>query len=169
MCMFSVKSCSPLSRVGSPIGWLRGSCWIVRLCNGSHLATERPLIHSTEWNSQILQSVSNAMYLGVTLTHDLSWSQHVATIVSKAHQRLGLIWHNLRGSPYKCQETAFIALTRSQLEYCSSIWDPILNKDSDSIEKVQSTMNFQWKKRFREMALWACAVARVPGKLCQFA
>ena len=31
------------------------------------------------------------------------------------------------------------------------------------------TMNFQWKKRFREMALWACAVARVPGKLCQFA
>ena len=32
-----------------------------------------------------------------------------------------------------------------------------------------STMNFQWKKRFREMALWACAVARVPGKLCQFA
>ena len=31
------------------------------------------------------------------------------------------------------------------------------------------TMNFQWKKGFREMALWACAVARVPGKLCQFA
>ena len=72
-----------------------------------------------------------------TLTHDLSWSQHVATIVSKAHQRLGFIRRNLRGSPYKCRETAFIALTRSQLEYCSSIWDPILNKDSDSIEKVQ--------------------------------
>ena len=32
-----------------------------------------------------------------------------------------------------------------------------------------STMNFQWKKRFREMVLWACAVARVPGKLCPFA
>ena len=81
--------------------------------------------------------MSNAVYLGVTLTHDLSWSQHVATIVSKAHQRLGFIRRNLRGSPYKCRETAFIALTRSQLEYCSSIWDPILNKDSDSIEKVQ--------------------------------
>ena len=77
------------------------------------------------------------MYLVVTLTHDLSWSQHVATIISKAHQRLGFIRHNLRGSPYKCRETAFIALTRSQLEYCFSIWDPILNKDSDSIEKVQ--------------------------------
>ena len=71
-------------------------------------------------NNQILQPVSHAMYLGVTLIHDLSWSQHVATIVSKAHQRLGFIRRNLRGSPYKCRETAFIALTRSQLEYCSS-------------------------------------------------
>ena len=38
-----------------------------------------------------------------------------------------------------------------------------------SIFFIWYTMNFQWKKRFREMALWACAVARVPGKLCQFA
>ena len=84
------------------------------------------------------------MYLGVTLTQDLSWSQHVATIVSKAHQQFCFIRHNLHGSPYKCQETTFIALTRSQLEYCSSIWDPIFNKDSDSIEKVQ-----------RKAACWA--------------
>ena len=40
------------------------------------------------------------MYLGVTLTLDLSWSQHVATIVNKAHQRLGFIRRNLRGSPF---------------------------------------------------------------------
>ena len=32
----------------------------------------------------------------------------------------------IRGSPYKRRETAYITLTRSQLEYCSSIWDPIL-------------------------------------------
>ena len=77
------------------------------------------------------------MYLGVTLTHDLSWSQHIITIVGNAHQRLGFIRRSLRGGRYKCQETAFITLTRSQLEYCYSIWDPILNKDFDSIAKVQ--------------------------------
>ena len=37
------------------------------------------------------------------------------------------------------------------------------------VENWPRAMNFQWKKRFREMALWACAVARVPGKLGQFA
>ena len=36
-----------LSRVGSPIARLRGSCWIARPSNGSHLATGRPLIRST--------------------------------------------------------------------------------------------------------------------------
>ena len=54
------------------------------------------------------------------------------------------------------------------------VWHRIKNKHGDlvfdpyEIQKCH-TMNFQWKKRFREMALWACAVARVPGKLCQFA
>ena len=38
---------------------------------------------------------------------------------------------------YKCRETAYITLTRSQLEYCSSIWDPIIIHDTDAIEKLQ--------------------------------
>ena len=88
-------------------------------------------------NNQISQSVSSAMYLGVTLTHYSSWSLHVATIASKAHQKLGFARRNLRGSPYKCRETAYTTLTRPQLEYCSSIWDPILIYDSDSIDKLQ--------------------------------
>ena len=119
---------------------LWGDCWGMRFnaskCNIIHMGNVKSQFFY-QLNNHILQSVPNAVYLGVTLTHDLSWSQHVATTVSKAHQRLGFIRRNLRGSPYKCRETAFIALTRSQLEYCSSIWDPILNKDSDSIEKVQ--------------------------------
>ena len=88
-------------------------------------------------NNQILQSVSNAMYLVVTLTHDFSWSKHIAIIMSKAHQWLGFIQHNLCGSPYKCHETNFMTLTRSQLEYCSSIWDHFLICDAVSIEKLQ--------------------------------
>ena len=41
--MFSILSCSHLSRVGWPIG----PCWIAQPRNGSHLVTRRPLIHST--------------------------------------------------------------------------------------------------------------------------
>ena len=94
-------------------------------------------------NNQIIQSESSAMYLDVTLTHDLSWSQHIATMVSKAHQPLGFIQRNLRGSSYECRETAYIILTRAQLEYFTSIWDPILTHDSDPIEKLQRKTT-QW-------------------------
>ena len=33
-------------------------------------------------------------------------------------------------------ETAYCTITRSRLEYCSSIWDPRLQKDKDTLEKV---------------------------------
>ena len=88
-------------------------------------------------NEQVLQSVSSAKYLGITITSDLGWSQHVASTASKAHQRLGFLKRNLRGAPYKCRETAYITLIRSQMEYCSSVWDPKFKKDSDSLERIQ--------------------------------
>ena len=45
----------------------------------------------------------------------------------------------------------------------------LLVRRQRAFARNRTTMNFQWKKRFGEMALWACAVAQVPGKLCQFA
>ena len=88
-------------------------------------------------NGVFLDVVSQAKYLGITLSDDLSWSPHIASLATKAHQRLGFIKRNLRGSPYKCRETAYISLVRSQLDYCGSIWDPHLKRDSDTIEKIQ--------------------------------
>ena len=46
--MFSVSSCSIISRVGSPIRRLRPSCWIARPINGSYLVTGRPVICRTD-------------------------------------------------------------------------------------------------------------------------
>ena len=68
------------------------------------------------------------------------------------------------------------AHSQLKLQPCKCVWiQQIINHQSEMLLKLTKihspyhTMNFQWKKRFREMALWACAVARVPGKLCQFA
>ena len=81
--------------------------------------------------------MSHAKYLGVTLNEDLSWSPHISAVVVKAHQRLGFIRRNLRGSPFKSRETPYISLVRSHLDYCASIWDPHLKQDSNDLEKVQ--------------------------------
>ena len=65
------------------------------------------------------------------------WSTHIDKVVAKAHQKLGFIRRNLRGSPQECKKLAFLALVRSGLEYASIIWDLYLQKDYDSIEWVQ--------------------------------
>ena len=85
----------------------------------------------------ILDSVSREKYLGVLLSQEMSWSPHIGNIVAKAHQKLGFIRRNLRGSPQDCKRLAYIALVRSGLEYASIIWDPTLQKDTEALERVQ--------------------------------
>ena len=86
---------------------------------------------------EILHSVLQEKYLGVTLSHDLSWRTHINKISQKASQKLGFIRRNLRGCPRVLKRLAYIAFVPSGLEYASSIWDPHLTKDRDTLERIQ--------------------------------
>ena len=87
--------------------------------------------------NDVLGIVQSAKYLGVTISDDLSWTPHISSIVTKAHQRLGFIRRNLRGSPYAYRAIAYKSLVRSQLEYCCTIWDTDIKSEINSIERVQ--------------------------------
>ena len=85
----------------------------------------------------VLKSVDHEKYLGVTISSNLNWRAHINKLVTKANQKLGFIRRNLKGSPQELKRLAHIALVRSGLEYASPVWDPHLQKDSDSLEKTQ--------------------------------
>ena len=87
--------------------------------------------------NDFLSTVQFAKYLGVTISDDLSWTPHISSIVSKAHQRLGFLRRNLRGSLYAYRAIAYKSLVRSQLEYCCTIWDTDKKSDIDKVERVQ--------------------------------
>ena len=70
-------------------------------------------------------------------TRNMSWSNHTHSIATKARQKLGFLRRNPKGSPLDCKKLAYVALVRSTLEYASIIWDPYLQKDVDSLERVQ--------------------------------
>ena len=97
-------------------------------------------IHSERFyhmKGQILQEVTHAKYLGVTLYRDQSWRQHIEAVVNKASQKLGFIRRNLRGTPTRSKITAYFTLVRAGLEYAAPVWDPYPRKDIDSIERIQ--------------------------------
>ena len=43
----------------------------------------------------------DAKYLGVSLSNDLEWSKHIATMTNKANSKLSFLRRNLKGCPEK--------------------------------------------------------------------
>jgi hypothetical protein len=90
----------------------------------------------------VLSSVSEAKDLRITLsdnygTRSSQRRAHILEMVSKANQCLGFLHRNLRGSPYKLREMAYLSLVQSSQEYCCSIWDPTVKQEEDMVEIVQ--------------------------------
>jgi hypothetical protein len=86
---------------------------------------------------QVLECVTEAKYLGVSVSNDLSWSPHVNSVFKRANSTLGFLRRNLRRCPSSLKETAYVTLVRSVLEYAAPIWDPNLAKDTQKLESIQ--------------------------------
>ena len=76
--------------------------------------------------------------LGVIMSHNLSWSEHLKYISSRAYKFLGLIRRSFSGGHLPgSKKILYISLIRSQLTYCSQIWRPHLLKDITALERIQ--------------------------------
>jgi hypothetical protein len=76
--------------------------------------------------------------LGITISTNLRWTTHINQIITKAHQRLGLIIRTLGyDAPKQAKQNAYVAMVRSVLEYGSSIWSPVDKDTLRKIEKIQ--------------------------------
>jgi len=66
-------------------------------CKVMHITrrTRHKICHLYVLNDTPLNSVTKIKYLGVTITNDLRWNNHVAEITKKANQILGLLRRNL--------------------------------------------------------------------------
>ena len=76
-------------------------------------------------------------YLGVLLSHDLSWGEHVQSICNKARKILGLLYRRFyNNAPGSALLQLYISLVRPHLDYASAIWSPYLSKDKTELENV---------------------------------
>ena len=73
---------------------------------------------------QNLDTAQHVKYLGVTLSNNLSWKQHIHNITEKASKTLGFLKRNLRVNSTSPKETACKVLVRPQVEYAAAAWDP---------------------------------------------
>jgi hypothetical protein len=88
-------------------------------------------------DSELLKVVSNNPYLGIIISDDLKWHDHVTHVAKKANTTLGFIRRNLRHCPRHCRRTAYIALVRSIMDYGAVVWDPYHQSDINKLERIQ--------------------------------
>ena len=101
------------------------------------MSTKKKVSYFYELNNTILQEVDTNPYLGLNISNDLKWSQHIDSVCKKASSMLGFAKRNLHHCPRSTRHTAYISLVRSVLDYGSTIWDPHLQCDIDKLERIQ--------------------------------
>ena len=89
-----------------------------------------------------LDKVQNYKYLGVLITTDLSWSDHITTLRSKARRQLDYLYRKFYNlvTP-DTLKTLYIAHVRPLLEHAVPVWDPHHKEDMSALESVQKLVS----------------------------
>ena len=104
-------------------------------------------------NNQTLEVVKHNPYLGVELSDNMKYNQHINTITSKASRVLGFVKRNLKHCPKTVKERAYQSLVRPKLEYSSPIWNPHQKTQIKQIEQVQrNAASFVLNKPFNRQS-----------------
>ena len=76
-------------------------------------------------------------YLGVTLSSNLSLSEHINSVCKTAKYHLGLVNQKLhQASPQVCH-AIYPSTILSKLDYCCVVWDPHYSTDKTALNRVQ--------------------------------
>ena len=96
-----------------------------------------PSLYRYKLKGHELERTKSSKYLGVTISSDLSWGDHIHNISKKANSVLGFLRRNLKTNNIEVKERAYNSLVRPHLEYCCSVWNPWVGGQIKQLEMVQ--------------------------------
>ena len=121
-------------------------CQVLRVTN-KHPQNITP--HDYILHGHTLSVVDDVKYLGLTVSSNLRWDTQIAKATAKANSTMAVLRRNVRVSSKAIKSTAYSALVRPHVEYCSAVWDPYTKKQTQRVEMVQ-----------RRAARWVCGKFR---------
>lgn len=99
---------------------------------------KNPLIHKYSLDNHPITLVSSIKDLGIILSNDLSFNEHISYIYSKAMCMLGFVRRQCCDfNNIICLKTLYCSLVRSGLEYGSIIWNPYQSGLIQRLDRVQ--------------------------------
>ena len=109
-------------------------CKVLEITNKRKISNQ----YKYNLNGTTLEVVTHHPYLGVELSSNLSWTNHVNKITSKASKSLNLLRRNFYKFPENIKKQAYQSIIRPTMEYAASCWDPYEQGHIDQLEKIQN-------------------------------
>lgn len=94
-------------------------------------------MHSYTLHGVALKSVNTSKYLGVHLSSDLKWNDHISKTTATGNRTLGFLKRNLKVRSAALKEKAYFAFLRPKLEYCAAIWDPRKGVERNGAHRIE--------------------------------
>ena len=103
-----------------------------------HISKKRkPTEYHYLLHNQVLEVTKDSKYLGVTISNDLSWANHISNITAKANRTIGFLMRNIHACPKEVKEAAYTTLVRPSIEYASAVWEPFNKNQIFQLDSVQ--------------------------------
>lgn len=96
-----------------------------------------PLTFTYSISGNNLSVVSSYKYLGVVITSDLRWNDHVTYIHQKAMRQLSYLRRTLPKASSDVKLLAYKTYIRPTLKYAAAVWDPHKNTNIRKLENIQ--------------------------------
>ena len=91
-------------------------CQVIHVTKRKHPIPTQYYLHGI-----LLESVTSARYLGVDISKNLTWDDHINRSTSKANKTLGFLRRNIKVKSEPIKAIAYQTLVRPHLEYFSEV------------------------------------------------
>ena len=100
--------------------------------------THKPIHPPIFMQNQQIQEVTSHKHLGLYISNDCSWHDHITYIKDKAWGRINVMRKLKYKLDRKSLETIYTAFIRPLLEYGSVTWDNCTQYEKQELEKIQT-------------------------------
>ena len=94
-----------------------GKCVVIHITRSRTPIPSQYLLHG-----QVLESVAGSKHLGVEISSNLSFNNHIQNITISASRSLGFLRRNIRTQNPALREMAYKTLVHPLVEYSSTVW-----------------------------------------------
>jgi hypothetical protein len=140
-----IRCIEDAEKLDEDLGRIYDYCVVNRLelnlkkCNSITFTKNKKIIkHNYTIDGKFLIQLEKIRDLGIIFDSKLHFEAHVEDITEQCNRTLGFILRTTKEfRDPKTMLILYVALVRSRLEYCSTIWNPLYDKYITAIERVQ--------------------------------